>query len=136
MKLSEAKSIFEQATGTASNINRYLLLAGIAIIWGFKCGEKNAGGISFSDTLITPLMAFVAGLISDIFHYLYQGLAWGIYYKWHHGKGVKDETVMSPPRLINGPTWFFFGFKILACLYGFHLLLRHINLALNQASGS
>ena len=47
MKLNEAKSIFYEATGTASNINRYMLLTGIAIIWVFKCGEKNAGGIVF-----------------------------------------------------------------------------------------
>ena len=93
-------------------------------------------GSFFLDALLWPLAMFVAGLLFDLLQYLYKGLAWGIYYKWHHGKGTKDETVISPPRFFNSPTWLFFALKFLLCFWGFYFVLKHICFAINQANGS
>jgi hypothetical protein len=72
MQLKEAKETFYESSDTLSENTRKLLFAGIAIIWILKVADKTAGGIPFSKSLFTPLIAFVVGLILDVLQYLYK----------------------------------------------------------------
>ena len=69
MTLEEAKTTFYEASSTLSENARKLCFAGIAIVWIFKVGDKNSGGIAFSVDLLWPLGAFVLGLAFDLLQY-------------------------------------------------------------------
>lgn len=130
MKLEEAKAAFYKASDTLSENIRKLLLAGIAIIWIFRVGDKSAAGIAFSKTLLLPLGAFVLGLLLDLLQYLYKTIAWWLFYDCKHKQGIKDDAEVSAPSMINVPAFIFFYAKQGACGYGFFYLLVYIANAL------
>lgn len=134
MKLKEAKEAFYEASNTLTENTRKLCFAGIAIVWIFKVGEKNAGGIPFSTDLLWPLGAFVMGLAFDVLHYFYQSTIWWLYYAWKHARGVDDEARINPPGVINFLTFIFFYGKVIFCGYGFYCLLVYIWKALAKSS--
>jgi hypothetical protein len=126
MKLEEAKSAFYEASATLSDNARKLCFAGIAIIWIFKVGDNNAGGIAFSRELLWPLGAFVMGLALDVLQYFYKSTAWWAYYAFKHKRGIADDEDVDPPGVINFLTFVLFYAKVLCCGYGFYCLLIYI----------
>ena len=134
IKLSEAKDAFYDASGTLSENTRKLCFAGIAIIWIFKVGDKNAGGITFSAELLFPLAAFVCSLIVDVLQYFYKSTIWWAYYAINHARGKKDEDDVNPSGLINFFTGVFFYAKVACCGCGYYLLIVHIISALNHST--
>src|ERR1041385_3884078 len=120
MKLEEARTAFYEASATLTENTRKLCFAGIAIVWIFKVGDKNAGGVAFSTDLLWPLGAFVMGLTFDVLHYFYKSTAWWLYYAWKHKHGTEDDAAINPPAIINFLTFVFFYGKVLFCGYGFY----------------
>jgi len=125
MKLEDAKTAFYEASATLSENARKLCFAGIAIVWIFKVGDKNAGGIAFSTDLLWPLGAFIMGLALDVLQYFYKSTAWWLYYAVKH-KTTADEKEVQPPGVINFLTFVFFYAKVVSCGYGFYCLLAYI----------
>ena len=130
MKLSETKEAFYESSATLSDNVRQLLLAGIAIIWILKTGDKTAAGVPFSKILILPLQAFIAGLICDALQYAYKTLSWWFYHKAKYQAGLKDDSEVDPPTILSAPTWLFFILKLVACAIGYYYLLRYLSTAL------
>jgi hypothetical protein len=126
MKLEEAKTTFYDASSTLSDNARKLCFAGIAIIWIFKVGEKNSGGVPFSTDLLWPLGAFVVGLGFDILQYFYKSTAWWIYFELKHRSGLADDADVDPSGWWNAPTTVFFYAKVLCCGIGFYWLVVYI----------
>ncbi len=112
MKLEEAKTTFYEASATLSDNARKLCFAGIAIVWIFKVGDKNAGGIAFSRELLWPLGAFVSGLALDVLQYFYKSTAWWLYYRLKHKASIADDEDVDPPGIINFLTFVFFYAKL------------------------
>ncbi|HXX43013.1 MAG TPA: hypothetical protein VEI58_12205 [Chthoniobacterales bacterium] len=126
MKLEEAKKAFYDASATLTENTRKLCFAGIAIVWIFKVGDKNAGGVPFAAGLLWPLGAFVMALALDVLQYFYKSTIWWLYYACKHKQGTSDDSEIDPPRLINFLTFVFFYGKVLFCGYGFYRLLAYI----------
>ena len=133
MTLEEAKMTFYEASSTLSENARKLCFAGIAIVWIFKVGDKDSGGIAFSVDLLWPLGAFVLGLAFDVLQYLYKSTVWWIYFEVKHRAGVADNAEVDPPGILNAPTTIFFYAKVLCCVIGFYWLLLYIFNALKAA---
>jgi hypothetical protein len=134
MKLEEAKTTFYQASALLSENARKLCFAGIAIVWIFKVGNKDSGGIAFSRDLLCPLGAFVLGLTFDVLQYLYKSTVWWIYFEVKHRSGVADDDEVDPPGILNAPTTVFFYTKVVCCGTGFYWLLLYILHALRAGS--
>jgi hypothetical protein len=126
MELKEAKQAFYVSSETLSELIRRLVFAGIAIIWLFRVGGTQAGGVSFEKDMLVPLALCIVCIICDIIQYLYKTVAWWIYYEFKHRAGVLDDTDVDPSGSLNVVTWIMFFLKVGLCLLSFSLLLYRI----------
>lgn len=126
MKIKEIKSDYYEASGKVSELVRQLDFAGIAVIWIFKIGKDEAGGVHFSKALLWPLALFVLSLAFDLLQYVYKTAFLGVlnYRSWK--KFRNDEHNVTVPHVGNFPTVSFFWIKTgLACV-AFGFLLRFL----------
>ncbi len=131
MKLYEAKTAFYEATETLSENTRKLIFAGIAIVWIFRIGEANAGGVPFTNDSRAALLAFVSGLILDVLQYLYKGTAWWLYYRSQHSRHPNDDSAVHPPAWLNAPTFVIFYLKVAAGAIGYSWLFAEVYASLS-----
>jgi thiamine transporter ThiT len=72
---------FYEFSGKASDINRQLAFAAIAVIWLFKTDTPN-GQITIPHDLIWPGILIVAALAADLLQYVAGSLIWGSYARY------------------------------------------------------
>jgi hypothetical protein len=118
----------------ASDINRSLALAGIAVIWIFKNPEKTAATLStesgpaLSNELFWPLALLIASLILDLIHYVYGATFWKIFYeirlkRWKDGKLTNPQIMdVEAPDRITIPIIIIFYAKITAMGAAYYFL--------------
>jgi hypothetical protein len=75
VKIEKIKDEYYAASGTVSDLVRQFSFAGIAIIWVFKIGKEESGGISYSSEMSGTLIMFVAALACDLLQYIYKTTA-------------------------------------------------------------
>ncbi len=119
MKLKEYRDDYYNFSGTVSKINRQLALAGVGIIWIFF-----QTGFYESDTDIQKLLFclkfLVLALLVDFVQYIYQTVAWYIFYKKKEKQGIGlDTEIEKNPEKLNIPTWIFYCIKIIMMGIGY-----------------
>jgi hypothetical protein len=110
MKLKEIREAYEELSGAASKLTRYLALAGAGMIWifGVHTGEQT----SIPDGLLWPSILLVSSLGIDLFQYLAQSAIWYIYYLYQRKKNVTEDREVNEPEWPNYFTWGLFFAKI------------------------
>jgi hypothetical protein len=126
VKLKDALDIYYQRSTNLSDVVRQLNFAGIAVIWLFRTGDKNAG-IPYSDLLLWPLGLFIASATFDLLQYAYASAAWGIFHRKQEKKLNNDpEADFHAPGAINWLSNVFFWGKAILTVAAYCLLVRYI----------
>lgn len=130
LTLREVSENAEDYSDRTSQAFRPLVMTGIAVVWLFKVGDENAGGVAWDVVLAWSLGFFTLALVADLLHYVAGTLFWlGLYKKLEKPDADMDAKVVVP-HWINWPTYTFFFLKIAFLIVGYVVLLRHIFLAL------
>ncbi|NLW30918.1 MAG: hypothetical protein GXY77_05610 [Fibrobacter sp.] len=124
MKLIEYKSDFYQLSGKASDINRQIAFAGIAIIWIFRITKNDT--ISMPTGLLLPVKLFVFGLALDLIHYVWSSSTWGIFHMIKEWQFKNENKEVSHSRLLVVPIWILFYLKIFSVLLAYYFLFRFV----------
>jgi hypothetical protein len=126
MKLSKLRDDRDYFTGKLSEIIRQLDFAGLAVIWIFRTGGKDSGGISYSDWLIWPMLFLVVSLALDLLHYVYSSAVWDWVYRGFDraGKGDNEDVRFSKKFSLGGRLLFWL--KVVATLVAYGLLIAYV----------
>jgi hypothetical protein len=124
MKLKDVRDAYYTYTGKASDILRYLGLAGIGIVWVFKSqiGDK----FSLPKGLIIPTILMVVGLILDVLQYITGSIIWGAYNRHKEKQNTKENEEFLAPRKLNWPTNFLFWAKFVSITLAYCLVLSFL----------
>lgn len=126
-KLKDYLDDFDTYTSKASEVNRQLAFAGIAIIWLFKNPEGNKS--LFTHELITPLFCLIISLSLDLFQYLLGSIIWGIFFEIKErqiNKGEIKDNDIKANRILSYAITFFFVLKIIAMCIAYYFLLAYL----------
>jgi hypothetical protein len=126
MKILEIRDAYYQASGKVSELVRQFSLAGIAVIWIFRIGGDDAGGVRYTSELLLPLGFFVAALGSDLLQYVYGSVIWGFLNTHHWRKHKSNDKDVKVSDKVNWPSLFFFWIKVVFALVAYGLLMRSI----------
>jgi hypothetical protein len=155
VKLKEAQDTYESRSTRVSEIVRQLNLAGIAVIWLFRNGDKT-GGIPYNDALLWPLGFFIISAGFDLLQFAYASAAWGIFSRQQEKKlnqridekerkrgneerrrkrgSVEakdadvedDDEIDEAPGAINWVSNSFFWGKAILTVVGYYFLISYI----------
>jgi hypothetical protein len=117
MKLSDAKGAYEVLSGKASDINRQLGFAGIALIWVFKQGNAP---FAVLDTQLLRAALFIAlALTLDFVQYLTGAATWYLFFRLQEQRDLNLDRDVWAPDWINRPTWVLFWIKVTAMMIAY-----------------
>ena len=99
MEIKDYSERFAAFTSKASEVNRQLALAGIAVVWIFG----NSATQLIEPALVKPLFFFLLTLALDLLHYLVGSIIWGLFFEikeWQvNKKKIKNENIKAPNSL-------------------------------------
>jgi hypothetical protein len=125
MKLKEVQEDYYFFTGKVSDLTRQLALAGIAVIWIFRNPDLQTNLIP--DKLINPLVLLGLALGFDLLQYVYQSIAWSLFYGYHRRiKHKNDEDEIEENSKLNIVSWTFFGLKVGCTIIAYFLIGKYI----------
>ena len=123
-KIKDYLEEFYVFSSKASEVNRQLALAGVALIWIFKNPEGAQKLIPIQ--LIKPLYFLVASLSLDLLQYVLGAIIWGLYFEYKEyevNKGyILDDNIKAPNILSYIITSFFFLKIVAMCIAYFQLM--------------
>ena len=120
-KLSEYRDDYQRYTTKLSDVNRNIALAGIALVWIFR--KTDGDSIMITDDLILPSILLISALGFDMLQYLYQSIAWAIFFSYHEKKLVDDNSEILAPVEINYASWALFGLKVFSVIVAYVFIL-------------
>jgi hypothetical protein len=126
MKLSEYKKVADNYTSKASEINRQLSLAGVAIIWLFKNPETSP---KILDTfLVYPLLFLSISLLSDLIQYVIGGYTWINFFRDEEKKVTltDQDPEIKASKSKSIPIYFFYYLKIVLMLLAYIFLVVYL----------
>jgi hypothetical protein len=120
MKLEEYRKESYEFSKRASELNRQLGFAGIALIWLFK---SDVGG----HTTIPTILIWVGGLIVlsltfDMLHYCVGWYTWRSYFRGKAAEGFSEDAQIDPGPRFASPIIAFFVTKIV-CIIAAYILI-------------
>jgi hypothetical protein len=121
--LQDYRETFYTFSGKASDLNRQLAFAGIAIIWLFK--KDNLAGLSIPLELLWPGVLIVLSLGLDMLHYVVASVVWRYFYRSQEKTGVDEDKVLTHETYLEWPIYFFFSAKIIMLLAAYALLVNY-----------
>jgi len=124
MKLTEYRNDFYTYSGKASDLNRQLAFAGIAVIWLFK--KDSSGELTIPRDLVFPGMFIVVSLILDMLHYCVASVTWRLFYRSKEKAGVNEEIEITHSVWLERPMWFLFLAKVAFVVLAYILILRFL----------
>lgn len=124
MKLSNFRDSYYHYTDKASEVARKLAFAGIAIVWLFRMGDGVDSRLP--RPLLLPVLLFAVALALDLLHYVYGGVAWGIFCRSKEKKGHRGDSDLDAPRWMNCPTHGFFYAKIVSVVVGYVMMIAFL----------
>jgi hypothetical protein len=113
MKLQDYRNDFYTFSGKASDLNRQLGFAAIALIWLFKADV--AGQPVIPPKLILPGILVVASLALDMIHYCLASIIWRFFYRSKEKANIKETAEIKHSPWLESPIWALFIAKI-ACV--------------------
>lgn len=124
MTIKDLREIYEGSSTKASDINRKLIFAGIAIIWIFRKTTNLGAGEIFPDECKPILLLFCISLCLDIMQYIVRAVMWHIYYYFHRVPEAEEATTQAkePEWLNSFPDSFWYAKFV-------PTILAYINLA-------
>jgi hypothetical protein len=124
MKLSGYLDAYYLFTGKLSDINRQMAFAGIALIWIFK--ETDGTEVYICHELILPSIILALALGLDLFQYIYQSIAWGIFHRYHEKKANNKDIDLLAPSSMNYPSTILFILKVLSVIVAYYFIIRFL----------
>jgi hypothetical protein len=132
LKIADARGIYYDRSGIASEVARKLAFAGIAIVWIFSGGTpSNVNKVHIEHDLRWAAVLFTAALALDLLQYSWAAAAWGMFSRHKErtlGRGSTEE--FGAPNWINYPTIICFSFKLATLAVAFVIVLvflsRHL----------
>jgi hypothetical protein len=123
-KIEDYREDFYAFTGKASEVNRQLALAGIAVIWIFKNPENSLKLLP--QELYKPLLFLIISLTIDLLQYVLGAIIWGIFFeiKEHQvNKNIINNDNINAPNLLSWIITLLFFLKIIAMIIAYIGLL-------------
>lgn len=124
MKLKDIRETYYTHTQKASDLSRYLALAGIGLVWIFRI--QAADKLSLPKDLILPTLLLTVGLSLDLLQYIAGSIIWGAYNRHKEKSGAKESDEFKCPRALNWPTLFFFWSKLISIALAYYLILAFL----------
>ncbi len=133
--LKDYQNEYFEASVKASEINRTLALAGVAIVWTLSIGDSSKA-IAFPKILSCALFSIVLSLIFDLTQYIFRTISIAIFYSRKEGEidklTIEEQSsaksdVTGYPFLLRWIGWILFGAKILFMVIGYVYILKHLN---------
>lgn len=129
MNLQGYRETFYTYSGKASDLNRQLGFAGIAIVWLFK--KEPTGGLTIPHELVLPSFLIVTSLACDMLQYCLGSVIWRWFYRSKEKHGVKEDKDLSHNVWLERPIAIMFWLKIslilLAYIFISLFLWNHIS---------
>lgn len=125
--LSDFRNEYFDASVKASEINRSLGLAAVAIVWTFT-KNTSEGELQISWQLKWGLMYVVIALVLDLFQYLWRTISIAIFYRVNEKRLDKIKDIIERekesedidyPIYLKNINWIFFGLKISSMILGY-----------------
>jgi hypothetical protein len=127
-KIKDYLEEFYAFSSKASEVNRQLALAGVAIVWIFKNPEGSAKLLP--EGLIMPLIFLIISLSIDLLHYLIGTIIWGIYFEYKEyqvNKGKIQDGNIKAPNILSYIITALFFLKIIAMCVAYIQLLQFLS---------
>ncbi|WFU14415.1 hypothetical protein [Bradyrhizobium sp. CB3481] len=124
MKLQDYRETFYTFSGKASDLNRQLAFAGIAIIWLFK--KEPLAGLTVPKELVLPGLLIVASLIADMLQYCIASVLWRVFYRSKENLNVSEDKDIKHGVWWERPIWIAFWLKIALIITAYIFLMRFL----------
>jgi hypothetical protein len=128
--LKEAKEAYYELSSKASEVNRQIGFAGIAIIWIF-CSLNN-GFVRIPEGLILPSLLILFSLGFDLLQYVLGSIVWGCFHRQKEKSVKSDEDEVHASRFLNYPQNFFFVAKLIFMIIAYYNLISFLFSRLNK----
>jgi hypothetical protein len=130
MKLQDYRNDFYAFSGKASDLNRQLAFAAIALIWLFK--RDVSGQPTIPAELVLPGILVVLSLTFEMLHYCVASIIWRIFYRAKERENVAETAELVHSVWLERPIWALFVIKIICVIAAYlfifafllHTLLR------------
>lgn len=106
--------------GKTSDIVRQLALAGVAVIWIFRCPNGVLPSI-----LVWAGAAIILGMLFDLLQYGISSAIWQKFYKQMGREGKTLDNDCSITNLLIKPSYYFFYGKIILLIISYRLIIIH-----------
>lgn len=123
-KIEDYREDFYFFTSKASEVNRQLAIAGIAVIWIFKNPENSL--TLLPTTLIKPLEYLIISLGIDLIQYVLGSIIWGLYFEYKErqvNQNIITNDNIKAPNIFSWSITFLFFIKVVAMFLAYKELL-------------
>jgi hypothetical protein len=124
VKLQDYRDTFYTFSGKASDLNRQLGFAGIALIWLFK--KDVNGSPAIPTDLIVPGVLIVSSLTLDMLHYCVASIIWHTFYRSKEKANVGEDDDIEHGVCLVIPINFLFGLKILCVVAAYVYIFGYL----------
>jgi len=124
VKLQDCREAHRDYSKTASEVNRTLAFAALAVVWIFRL-EQTAPTL-LPRELIGPTVWSVLSLALDLFHYASSTVIWAAYTRHKEIEGIAGDEEFLAPAEINYPGNVLFWGKIICLMIAYVSLLRFL----------
>jgi len=124
VRLEDCREAYYSHSTTASEVNRNLAFAALAVVWIFRL-EQTAPTL-LPTALIWPTILAVLSLGLDLLQYVTSAAIWGIYTRYKERSRISGKTEFLAPRQTNWPGLAFFWGKIGSLIIAYVLLLKFL----------
>ena len=131
MKLQDYRETFYTFSGKASDLNRQLGFAGIALIWLFK--KDLNGAPTIPPQLLMPGILIVASLTLDMLHYCVASIIWRSFYRAKEKANVGENVEIEHSECLEIPITSLFAFKIVCVVAAYiYIFVYLVNVFINH----
>jgi hypothetical protein len=124
VKLQGYREAFYTFSGKASDLNRQLAFAGIAIIWLFK--KEPVSGLTVPRELVFPGLLIVSSLAVDMLQYTIASVLWRWFYRSKEKLNISEEKDIKHGVWWERPIWIAFWLKIILVLSAYGFLIEYL----------
>ena len=133
MTIKELREIYEDSSTKASDINRKLVFAGIAIVWIFRVTECSTLEHIIPDNLKHVLLLLCISLCIDISQYIVRGIIWHIYYYFKKDPQTSEDQVQAEePEWLNAIPDSFWYSKFIPTFFAYLSLANYLSITPSQ----